>query len=538
MKVSILFASLALILAGCGDDDNSNRVEFDETIAIDGLGSSVAVFYDDAGVLHVQCKTDADCFAAQGYFHAADRFFQMDLRRRLARGRLSEVVGILALDIDVQQRLIFATRDGQPIEEVLWANADADTVAAIEAYTRGVNAWIADLRAGEHGAKTTAERGHEALDATVLADWDVLDSVASVLLLVDNLTNDSALDIQLGDAYAALGPDVAGDIFTRRPPSPSTISAPQATAAKSANAKSATKRALPRAHLERLRRARTLFAEALARDPNRERRPYDRGSNNWVIGSDLAGGKTLLANDPHLTLSNPSIWYLAHLDAKTEGEGSVHIAGVSFPGLPGVIIGHNEDIAWGMTNTAGDFMDVYMETLSGDGQGVVFNGNDVAFVEKQVTFKVAGQDDETRTLRYVPHHGPVIAGPDIQNNSALTMRWTLHDADTDLNFLNGLYKAQTVDEARAAVRNVTTAGQNFVVIDRQDNFGWFPYNRWRERPFAATFPSFMPLPGTGEAEWGDVIPYEEIPQLSQPGQGLYRHGQQRLHRRARRRRFE
>ena len=530
MKTIALLCLTFLTTVACYGDNMllpTGEHRFDAAIAIDGLTAPAAVYIDDAGMLHVQCEVDIDCFAAQGYFHAADRFFQMDLRRRLARGRLSEVVGNLALDIDIQQRLIFATRDGKPLEEVLLANSDSTTVAALEAYTRGVNSWLADLRANENNARTAAERHFPAVESDIITDWEVLDSVASILLLVDDLTNDSGRDIQLGQIFAALGPQAAGDIFTRRPPSPSTI-APKPSTTLIASAPASASQ-IPRAHLDRLRTAQSLFAEAMGKNwrvrhnDGGQRRLQDsgaRGSNNWVVGPSLANGKTLLANDPHLTLSNPSIWYLVHLDSKTEGKGNLHVAGVSFPGLPGIIIGHNEDIAWGVTNTAADFVDVYMETVTTDDQGVVFNGQNVPFIAREETFKPAGASSEvTRTLLYVPHHGPVISGPDTTNKTALSMRWTLHDADSDLNFLNALFVATSVDEANAAVRNVTTAGQNFVIIDRQGNYGWFPYNRWRERPFAATYPPFMPLPGTGEAEWGDVIPYDALPQLRNPEKG-------------------
>ena len=271
MKFS-LFASLVFtVITSCYGDNipfsTGDGETFDDTIEISGLSSSVAAYFDNAGVLHVRCQTDADCFAAQGYFHAAHRFFQMDLRRRLARGRLSEVIGVVALDIDIHNRLIFANRDGQPMEEVLLANADSDSVAALEAYTRGVNAWLADLRAGQHGAKTAAERQYDMIDSSILADWEVLDSVASSLLLIDDLTNDTASDIEFGAIYAddALGTDAAGDIFTRRPASPSTI-VPAANASERP-----TTQVLTPSHLEQLHRAKNLFKNVLSRIPDSRR---------------------------------------------------------------------------------------------------------------------------------------------------------------------------------------------------------------------------------------------------------------------------
>jgi penicillin amidase len=514
MKLASIAVLLPLSLS-CGDNLEPDDGDGDgDGIAIPELTAPVDAYLDDAGVLHMSCATDADCFAAQGYFHARHRFFQMDLRRRFARGTISEVAGNLALDIDAQQRLLHSTPDGQPLENVLLDNADAATREAISAYTRGVNAFIADLRAGDNGAKTADERGVDQLDSSVLTDWDDLDTAASVLLLTDILTNTATDEIELGDAFARLGPVAANDLFTRRPPSPSII-APPSGAAPAAAPRAAS---LSAAHLAMLERYRPLFERV------RERWGpagvySDRGSNNWVVGPSLAGGKALLANDPHLGLSNPSVWYLNHLDAKTEGSGTIHAAGVSFAGAPGVLIGFNENVAWGMTNTAADFVDVYMETLTSDDTAVVLNGAPVDIVEVDHPFAVAGEDEPVvQTLRYVPHHGPIVDF-DPPNDAALSLRWTVNDADTDLNFIRGLMTATSIDEARAALEQVTTAGQNVVIIDDQGSIGWFPYSRYPERPWAATTPPYLPLPGDGTAEWGDPIPYADIPQAQDPAQG-------------------
>lgn len=505
------------LAAGPADDAGPPEMVLDDTIEIDGLDAPVDVFLDGAGVLHLACQSDVDCFAAQGYFHAAHRFFQMDLRRRLARGRLSEAAGVLALDIDVGQRLKHATRDGQPIEQRIWDMSSDDTRAAIEAYTRGVNSWIADLRAGDHDARDADERQYPVLDSDVLDDWDPLDSVASILLLADTLTDSSADEIELGEIATQLTPEAFADIFSLRPTSDSTIvppPTPLTTAAAAARGRVSSE------HRALLRRAAPLLRRALTGDRPSGLDPGSLGSNNWVVGPSRGGGQVLLSNDTHLDMSNPSVFYLVHIDSKTDGDGTVHAAGLSFPGLPGIIIGRNEEIAWGVTNTSGDFVDVYVETVVDGGAAVEFNGQSVPFATRDETFEIAGADPVTRTLRYVPHHGPVIEGPDLVANRALSVRWTLNEADTDLEFILGMMRASSVTEARTALENVTTAGQNFVVIDRDGNFGWFPYNRWARKPWAAQFPPFLPLPGTGEAEWGEPIPYAELPQLFNPSTGF------------------
>ena len=153
---------------------------------------------------------------------------------------------------------------------------------------------------------------------------------------------------------------------------------------------------------------------------------------------------------------------------------------------------------------------------------VIFNGAPVAIENVDYTFEVAGAAPVTSTFQYVPHHGPIIA-IDEDAGTALSVRWTGHDADTDVNFFLGLATSATVEDARDALHQVTTAGQNFVVIDRGGNIGWFPYMRLPTRPWLATQPElapFLPLPGTGEAEWGPPIPYEDLPQALNPEAGF------------------
>jgi penicillin amidase len=248
----------------------------------------------------------------------------------------------------------------------------------------------------------------------------------------------------------------------------------------------------------------------------------DFGSNNWVVAPAQTSGGTaaLLANDPHLGFSNPSVWYLVSIDSKSAGSGTVHVAGSSFAGLPSIIIGQNEDLAWGMTTTFFDMSDVYIETLSPDGNGVFFNEQVVPFVSRDFTFGQAGAGDVTASFLYVPHHGPVIS-IDRAGGTAVTVRWTGQDADTDLNFLLGLAKATSVEDARTgALRQVTTIGQNFVLADKGGNIAWLPYNRLPGRPWAsALLPPWLPLPGDGSAEWTGTVPYDDLPQVVNPTAG-------------------
>ena len=482
-------------------------------IRVPTLSAPAEVRFDEHGVLHLRCQTDADCFAVQGYFHAAHRFGQMDFRRRAARGRLSELYGAATLGTDRSLRSFIATKDGGRLEEQLWAGSDADTRAAIEAYTRGVNAWIADLRANRNGAHLSQEN---ALFRNFITDWEELDSVACALVLVASLTNSSGEESGAGQLFATMNPAQAADLFGLKPGSPSTI-LPSAETFTAGDQLEAGLEAVQ----QRLQYARAALAAVPALPNMGLNTGEDFGSNNWVVApSQTTGGAALLANDPHLGFSNPSVWYLVSIDSKTAGTGTVHVAGSSFAGLPGILIGQNEDLAWGMTTTFFDMSDVYIETLSPDGNGVFFNEQVVPFTSRDFTFRASGAGETTATFLYVPHHGPVIS-IDRAGGTAVTVRWTGQDADTDLNFILGLMRAQTIDAARAGpLRQVTTIGQNFVLADKGGNIAWLPYNRLPGRPWAsAQLPPWLPLPGDGSAEWTGTVPYDELPQVVNPVAG-------------------
>lgn len=485
-------------------------------LLIPGLSAPVRIDYDDHAIPHVTCATNEDCFAAQGYLHASHRFGQMDLRRRFVRGRLSEVFGLvgdLVLNIDRASRSFIATRDGGRLEEQLWQNADADTRSAITAYTRGVNAWIADLRAGRNGARVTEDW---AVPASLITDWEELDSAACMLGLLEDLTNESAREIELGRLAQALPPEQFVDLFGLMPASRSTILPPPAAL-----------RNGPAPIWAQLGAARPTLAEveALLRQAGENLAPLDReergfGSNNWVVSPALTtNGKALLANDPHLGLSNPPVWYVISLDS-TGGTGDLHVAGVSFAGVPSIILGQNDRIAWGATTTFFDAADVYLEQLTRTATAVRFEGADVPLIAREFIFeRTPPLAPVTETFYYVPHHGPVVA-IDPANRTAVSVRWTGHDADTDLNFLLRMARAASATEARTALTSLTTTGQNFVVADVTGNIGWFPYSRVPERPWAEQFAPYLPLPGTGQAEWDGFMPYDELPQALNPAGGF------------------
>lgn len=501
-----------------------------DRIEIPGLAGPLSVAIDAHGIPHIDCATDNDCAAVLGYLHARDRFAQMDIRRRLPTGRISSLVGELALDIDITNRQLFTTVDGIPAEEAMVANATDDERALFEAYARGVNAWLDDLRGGRNGATLQDEYRFPLVAANVRPDlipnWTVADSYATILALIDNLTNESAAELSNGEAFAqAPSDDAAFDLyapmmFTTATSMEGYVGEPISSESKQlVGPWSATN-----LH-DRMRAALPVITDARSRLEAAGRNPLrttdERGSNNWALAPSItASGNALFSNDPHLTLSNPGIWYFAHLDAVTNGEGTFRAAGATFAGLPYVILGQNAHITWGATVTTLDLTDVYLETLSEDGTGVVFNGETVPFVRRSFTYTPAGAAPVTREALYVPHHGPILS-IDEDAGTAVSIAWTGNRITTDGGFLVNMMRATSVEEAQEAVRDVTTIGQNWVIADVEGNIGWFPYNTVPRRPWASqALPSYLPLPGDGSAEWDGYLDYDDLPQLYNPARGF------------------
>lgn len=495
---------------------------------IEGLSAPVIVQLDDAGVVHIDCQTNLDCFAAQGYFHAEHRFFQMDLIRRQIRGELAEVIGTTGLSSDRSFRQLMSTREGEPLEEAYLAKLSPETVEILEAYANGVNAWLGDMRAGENGATLTEEYEFPIVNSDNIRDWEAEDSVALYLQLAYQLSESSDSDLRRGEAYAALDPDVSRDLFGLQTPIDSTIFGASGS---SPSTSIELPGAMPTA--DELRQARSFLnpatgvieqaRERYADNPSMAfgpRSSFD-GSNNWVVSPSItADGSALLANDPHLSLTNPAIWHIVELDSKTNGEGDLHAAGAGIPAVPGVIIGQNENIAWGVTTAVYDLADAYVEELNEAGDAVIFNGQEVPFIEKEFTFEVSGGDPVTETFEWVPHHGPVIS-KDVAAGTAVTLRWVAQDAGNDIDFLFELMRADTTQAAADSLGPVRTINQNWVIIDTNGDIAWAPQAAIPLRPWASMeLAHWLPLPGDGSAEWQGYATAENVPSLFNPPAGF------------------
>ena len=529
-----------LAATGCGDSTDPVESQPPEDFS---WPPDASVYLDERGILSVDCQTDEDCTMALGYYHARDRWVQMDIRRRFPTGRLTEVVNrpvIESLDLlddlidtALDSRALFSTRAGEPAEVAVLRSATPKTRALLDAYAVGVNQWLDDVRNQRNGAIWPREFQLPVLDygPEDVPEWTPEDSIATVLALIEDLTNDESSYFAAESARQQVGDDTRfADLWSNEPIKKSSILEP-GTYSLPPTAAFRQKRAPARDLALRERAAPVMqrLHERLTRTEDLRRFAFPQsgggnesiGSNNWAVGPSIAAGEhALLCGDPHLGFAQPAIWYVAHLDSKTNGSGTIHTAGMTFAGLPWVIIGQNEDIAWGVTNSNLDFTDVYIEELveddDGDPIGVMFNGELVEFVRVDVSLEFSEGDPVDRELLFVEHHGAVRA-LDPDNDVAITLKWTGNAVDTDVNAMTELAVATNVEEARQALLNVTSLGQSWVVIDTEGSFGWFPYNRVPKRTWATdlsgTGVPWLPLPGTGEFEWDEFFAYEDLPQV-------------------------
>ncbi len=496
-----------------------------EGLQIQGLSAPVQVSFDAQRVPHLRCQTNEDCFAAQGYFHAKHRFAQMDLRRRLARGRLTTLLTVAtddAVNADRASRRLLTNRQGEPLEEIVYDGLDAESKALADAYARGVNAFLSDLREGRNGAEAPDEYSFMFInsDVNAIPEWEPQDSVAVGLLFLNNLIDRTSGELRAGERFATQSQTFFLDMYLHPPLDPTATIINSSGESYTGLGSSTDIVPLPTApDLDpaqlRLQRSKELLSAA-RRDLNalqevRGEGPF--GSNSWATApARNSDDWAILSNDPHLPLSNPAIWHLIEMDAKSEGTGDFHAAGVSFAGLPGIMIGYSEEVAWSATVAFWDLSDVYIEELSPDGDGVMLNGNEVPFITK--TFEINGEDEE---FLYVPHHGPVLE-IDRDAGTAITTKSVLADIENDMQLFVNMGRQGSMEQAKDLLATSVASGFNFVLIDRSGNISYYPFAGIPRREWnVGTDPAFLPLDGTGNFEWTDpLIRADELPQLENP----------------------
>lgn len=510
-----------------------------ETLTAPGLSGPVDVVRDDGGIPHVFANTLADAAYAQGYMMAQDRWMFMDLGRRQASGRVAELVGVIspaALTSDIRYRA-FRLRD---TAKTIWQNMQASTrtedrvlVDVLKAFTRGVNAWQGDLKAGKYALPSEVALLYGVSSVT---PWEEIDSLTLGELQSFELAFDAeseiahtALSGREAEAFGASNDPaklarvgVADDLFRVAPFDPTYTSTTfQPGVVRAPAQKRGSRRPAPRdiRGLERILHE----LRGMGRDPN-----ADRGSNNWAVRPALSTtGNALVANDTHLSLSNPALFYLVHLSTK-DGYDAM---GAQFAGIPLVTLGMNRHVAWGGTVSYLDVTDVYREQVvdctSTQGKCVVFKGAQVPLTTREETINIGSNGEVLSTVRAtfydVPHHGPIIPRATGQGTEALvgteySVRYTGFEPGALLRAVYRAGLAKTAFEWQEAIeQDFSYGGQNWVAADDAGNVVWTQATRLPKRP-ANTKP-WEVLPGDGTAEWYGYFNPALLPQERNPAKG-------------------
>jgi penicillin amidase len=531
---------LASFLAACSDDDGGSRsdpldaVPVDETITLPGLPAASDVVTDSRGIAHIYAPDQLSAVFLQGYETARSRFWEMDAFRRLSTGRLSEIFGTnLTLGTDAEMRTIFTTRDGRRLEAALWERVlaeDPDLAALVEAYANGVNAWLDDVRADRNGATIPAEYSFVGAGIEDLTNWHPSDTIIIGRLQQWNLSFDASEEIARAERMTALDQPLFDDVYRSAPASPATILPVGATTAASRPDRGTLLSQLP--PLEVLASVRRSLEQVAAANPVTRGSEFV-GSNNWIVSpQQSASGHALLANDPHLAHFNPPIWHMVQL----ETDDGFMVNGVNFPGLSGIVLGHNAHGAWGATTSNMDVTDVYYETVTTPDdypqspRTVLFKGDQVPI--RRIVERIRSNDGTAVDLviEIVPHHGPMMPDPDLGDEvegiaaTGMSVRWTGHEVSLDAVFLMKLNQARNVGEFREALRFYATGGQNWIWADIDGDIAYSANVLIPQRPAGAV--PYLPMPGTGEAEWltdadGNTLwlSEDQIPHSLNPAEG-------------------
>ncbi|MFB3916069.1 MAG: penicillin acylase family protein [Terriglobales bacterium] len=472
--------------------------QLDGNVAVRGLSARVTVTRDAQGVPHISADNLEDLFFAQGYVTAQDRLWQMDMTRRYAAGELAEILGPDYVQGDKRQRTLLIRTAAERAATAL----EARDRAYFEAYARGVNAYV-----DQHQGKLPIE-------FRVLRysprPWSVQDSllVACSMVEVLNLGPLSHM-LEREKILARLGPELTADLY---PTSSWRDRPPMGSGATGEEEMVPSQEEQAPERQQRPRRRRLTHRAGSSPHPALRADSFIPGSNNWAIsGAHTASGKPLLSNDIHLEHQIPNIWYEAHLSA-----GSFDVAGVTLPGLPFVIVGHNQRIAWGFTNIGPAVTDLFIETFNDRGEYLTPGGWQQPEHYREV-IHVRDQADVTVDVS-VTRHGPIVTELSPGEQRKLALKWTLHDPAAMQVPLFDLDAAQNWDEFRRALSRFGSPAQNIVYADIDGHIG---YQAAGVIPIRAAGDGSQPVPGSDNAhEWTGYIPFDNLPRVLDPPSGI------------------
>lgn len=484
---------------------------FDGEISFPELHHEVLVDRNSWGIPHIRAESLEDLVTAQGYVMAQDRLWQMDVLRRAAAGDLSEIFGAAALDNDRENRTLGLRAAAERSAALL----KPEYRALLEAYARGVNRNIQE-RGGNLPGEFLVLRYKP-------RPWTPVDSLLIGGFMHKELTSFWRGEVRRGEISALVGPDRAHELYTVDSAWDRVLVGTETEGKSARNGEAVVRSSLVERTSSRLY-ALADFPAGVPQAPAIRWEAVQRvlqtfgdearaaaGSNNWVVsGKHTYSGKPILANDTHLPLNVPSIWYLLHLTAP-----GWNVRGFALPGVPLVMIGHNERIAWGVTNTGADVQDVYIETFRPEKPlEYKVNGEWRKAEVRRETIHVRGQADEILDV-VLTRHGPVVSR---EKDRGYSVRWTATEPG-GLDFTFPLLgNAHNWAEFRETLRGLAGPAQNFVYADVDGNIGFQVAAKIpvRRKPAGG-----VPVPGdTDDYEWTGYIPFEELPQLYNPPEGV------------------
>jgi penicillin G amidase len=502
-------------------------------IDVPGITAAVTVYRDDAGIPQVIAETDHDLFFAQGYVHAQDRFWEMDFRRHVTAGRVSELFG----ESQVATDAFIRTLDWRGLAEQEYAMLDEASRAYYDAYAEGVNAYL-DERGG--GAELSLEYAVLGLQNPAYAPepWSPVDSIAWLKAMAWDLRSNLGDEMDRALLATALPPEEVARLHPAYPygsmPTimngmPAAPAAAQVTPLPASVPGAAADEVEAERYAAPLSSLRTLLdgmPELLGPEGG------DLGSNSWVVSGALTeSGQPLLANDPHLGPTMPSIWTQMGLHCVELNEDcAFDVAGFTFSGLPGVVIGHNERIAWGLTNLAPDVADLYLERVDGDAYEL--DGVMVPMTLREETIEVAGGDPVTITVRSTAR-GPIVTdiGADFaavaegypaasgapDGAYEVSLQWTALTPGTTAQSIFAMNRARDWAGFRQAAALFDVPAQNLIYADVDGNIG---YQAPGTIPIRKAGDGTVPLPGWTSANgWAGSVPFDAMPSVLNPERG-------------------
>lgn len=466
----------------------STLPEYEGETASSFVSSEVQIYRDSMAVPYIFAESDEDAAFALGFVHAQERLFQMDLIRRAGEGRLSEVLGNSTVQFDK----MFLTIGIKRISEKLLNHISPETIKILEAYSKGVNHFIKN-----YNNKLSVE--FDILNYQPY-EWKPIHSIYIVRLMAWELNFSWYSDIVLSDIITKLGEEKGKEFLPNFSENMPTI--------------------IP-SHLIKNDKKLSSFLEN-----DKEFRKFfgwrgtHIGSNNWVVnGNKSVSGKPLIANDPHLAYSLPGKWFAAVIKSK-----NWNAAGVTLPGVPGIVIGKNENISWVLTNVMADESDFYIEKIDSSGNNYLLEGKWHKLSKYEEKIKVKGSD-EIKFEIVSTHRGPIISeihlfniiyGSEIQKG--LSMRWTGSEMTDELSAMLKVNKAKNWNEFLDGVKDFKLPGQNFVYGDKEGNIG---YVCAAMLPIRESNNPTLVFDGTNKKnDWKGFVPFAEMPKLFNPAQNF------------------